>query len=370
MKVIIAQNHLNTSLSFLQKAIPSKPQLPILSSVFIKAHSGGLDISATDLYFGVKTSVELKEITTEGELVIPGKLFKETINTLAQGDITLEQKDSKLSIQAKNVKTALQAQSSEEYPPFPVVEGNSMSLTYEHILSIEKLVSFSSSTDVARPVLTALLFRLNSEGLQVVATDGFRLSILTFSDITSETAEEFLMPASAFNEVSRIMNANDAQSAVFTISKELKQVLCSFSNVEIFIRLIEGSYPPFEKIIPTVFTTEVTFGVEELIEQLKRSLIFARDSSNIVTFSFDPEQTVLTATSPAFGTYEGTLEETKVTGEPSKISFNARYVLDFLQSVKKGTIWFGMNDSLKPSLFKHTEIPEFQYIVMPFKVNT
>lgn len=370
MKVIIDQQNLTTCLSFLQKAIPTKPQLPVLSSVYMKAHADGLDISATDLYFGVKTTVPITELSVEGEMIIPGKLFKETVTALPQGGITLEKKETKLSIKAKNVKTDIQSQPSEEYPPFPIIEGITIELSYDHIVAIEKLVTFSASTDVARPVLTALLFRLQETGLQVVATDGFRLSILTISDIQSETPEEFLLPSNAFSEISRIMNANSSQKAQITISKELKQVVCNFGMVSIFIRLIEGSYPPFEKIIPTVFTTEMIFGVEELIEQLKRSLIFARDSSNIVTMIFESEQTVLKATSPAFGTYEGILEESKMTGESAQISFNARYLLDFLQSIKKGTVWFGMNDSLKPALFKHTEIPEFQYIVMPFKVNT
>lgn len=369
MKITVNQQQLNTALSFLQKAIPAKPQLPILSSVYINAQEEGISICATDLYFGVKTTVPYISQSELGEVVIPGKLLKETINSLAHGDITLEKKESKVFLKAKNVKTSMQCQESDDYPAFPTVTGERLILTYSHIVSIEKLLSFATSTDVARPVLTALLFRLSPQGLTVVSTDGFRLAVLTFTDITAEIEQEFLMPSNAFSEISRIMNANSAQSAEFTISQELKQVLCSFANVEIFIRLIEGAYPPYEKIIPALFTTEVTMSVEELTEQLKRAMIFARDASNIISLKFDPEQVSISATSPISGTYQGILEEIKMTGAGSEIAFNARYVLDFLQAVKTGTIWFGMSESLKPAMLKHTEVPEYQYVVMPFKVN-
>lgn len=370
MKIVINQQQLNTALSFLQKAIPAKPQLPILSSVFVKTTEDSLELSATDLFFGVKTKVPLVSLQTPGDGVIPGKLFKETINSLGTGELSLEQKETTLLIKTKNTKTSLQCHNGEEYPPFPTVEGFSFKMSKNHIVAVEKLVSFATSNDVARPVLTALLFRLDQNGATIVATDGFRLATIFFSDITTEEPQEFLVPSNAFAEVSRIMHGVNEETAEFVVSKELKQAFCRFPTVEVFIRLVEGAYPPFERIVPTVFTTEVMLSVEELSEQVKRSMIFARDSSNIISLQFAPEQTTIKASSPSFGTYEGELLEAKTTGEATEISFNAKYILDFVQSVKTGTIWFGMNDSLKPAMFKHTEVPEYQYVVMPFKVNT
>lgn len=370
MHVTINQNNLHTALSFLQKAIPTKPQLPILSSIYMNTHEGGVDLCATDLYFGVKTTIPFVTLKQAGEIVIPGKLFKETIASLNQGEVAVSLDVSKVTIKAKNVKTSLQVPSSQDYPPFPVVEGVAFDLPYEHIVTIEKLLKFATSTDVARPVLTALFFKLGPTGLTVVATDGFRLGILTFTDITAETEQELLIPSTAFVEISRIMNVTNADKAQFTVSSELKQVLCQFKDVQVFIRLIEGNYPPYQRIIPEEFLTEVLFDVEELLEQTKRAMIFSRDTSNIISFQFNQEEAKITAQSPTFGSYEGQLESAKVTGEIATISFNAKYLLDVLQALKTGTVWFGMKESLKPALFKHMDIPEYQYVIMPFKVNS
>ena len=369
MKITLLQSELETGLQHIQKAIPSKPSLPILSSVMVTTNKTTCTLAATDMYFGVRTTIPLIEETTEDIAVIPGKQFREFIASLPSANVSLVFEEGSVVITSESSKTSLQCLNSQEYPAFPEISGYELEIPASVIQTIDQWVCFSASNDQARPVLTSLLFDLSKDGLTVVATDGFRLSTLSFPEAASEDTIRFLLPAKAFQEVSRIMKSTKCETLRFTVSEELKQVLCTCGDVELFIRLIQGEYPPYEKIIPSLFTTEVLFDGEELTEHIKRALIFARDSSNIVSFSFDPDQTVIAAKSPAYGTFEGQLKSIKVTGEPAEIAFNARYVLDFLQSAKGQTVWFGMSESLKPALFKAESEPNLQYVIMPFKVN-
>lgn len=369
MKTYILQENLQKGLSYLSKAIPSNPQLPVLSSILFEATTSGCVISATDLYFGVRVQLQAS-VETEGTIVIPGRQLLELVSSLGKGKLTLEFIEGTLHLTSQYSKTKLQCQSAEEYPQFPQVEGETYTFETSQLQAIEQYVGFSASTDQARPVLTSILFEPTENGLLTVATDGFRLSTYKLSNDATGSSAPLLLQSKALHEVNRIVQQVSEQSVTFVVSQELKQVYFSSGDVEIYMRLIEGEYPPYQKIIPSVFTTEVTFSTGELEDNIKRALIFARDASNIIKFSIEPEKVTLSASSPSLGTYAGEIAGTHITGEPLEIAFNAKYVQDILKATKGETIWFGMSESLKPVLCRVADVPHAEYVIMPFKVNS
>lgn len=380
MKITVLQENLNQSLNYLQKAIPSKPQLPILASIHLKTLNNSCQLSATDLYFGVRSEVQC-EVGEEGTLVVPGKEFKEVISSLPPGTLKLSYSDNLLTISSKNSKAKIQCMTGEEYPDFPESNGDEYGLSAENLDLITQQVLFSASTDQARPVLTAVLFSLQQAGVKVVSTDGFRLAVLSMSELLSGAGDgekdadkdfNFLIPSKALSEVARIQKQVQEKNVKFSVSSELKQVVFSIADVEVFVRLIEGDYPPYQKIIPSEFKTTVLFDRSELLDNIKRAMIFAREASNIIRFNFnstDENQVTILATAPTIGEFNGILTQVKVEGDTALIAFNAKYLLEFLQSVSADQIWFGMSESLKPALFRPDGQNEYQYVVMPFKVT-
>lgn len=370
MKLKVLQENLNGLLSHLSKAIPSNPQLPILSSVLIENQNNRCTFSATDLYFGIRCSITV-DSEQDGIIVVPGKQFKEIVSSLDPGVLQLEFIENALKIKNDKTKVNLSGSVSEEYPPFPQVEGEEYVFPLEFLEEIEKNIVFSASTDQARPVLTAVLFKFGAEGLTCVSTDGFRLSTLVLDDSQEFEEKSFLIPAKALSEVYKIASKLSVSEIRFKVSEELKQVFFSVADVEIFVRLIEGAYPPYEKIIPETFTTEVVFDSAELVDNLKRAMIFAREASNIVRFEITPETVKIHSSSPTYGTYSGELHAVTVTGDvtENEIAFNIKYLVDYLSATKAEKQWFGMSESLKPALFKPVGSEKQQYVVMPFKVN-
>jgi DNA polymerase-3 subunit beta len=368
MKLKVLQENLNGLLTHLSKAIPSNPQLPILASVLIQNENNVCTFSATDLYFGIRCSINV-DSELDGTIVVPGKQFKEVVSSLDPGVINLIFDESALQIKNAKTKVKLSGGVSDEYPPFPQVDGEEYVFPISYLEDLEKNVSFSASSDQARPVLTAVLFEFSQEGLKCVATDGFRLATLIIDDSKEYEDKSFLIPAKALSEVYKIASKLNVEEVRFKVSHELKQVFFSLEGVEIFVRLIEGNYPPYQKIIPSNFNTEVVFDSAELVENLKRAMIFARESSNIVRLEISEESVFVHSSSPSFGSYKGELHAVKVTGKPNEIAFNIKYLIDYLSAVKTDKQWFGMSDSLKPALIKPVGSEKQQYVVMPFKVN-
>ncbi len=367
MLLTVLQENLQTSLGYLQRAIPSKPQLPILSAIMMQVTKTECVLAATDLYMGIRTTIPVVS-DEEKTIIIPGKQFKEIISSITPGKITLEYADKTLIISSGKTKATLQCFSDEEYPPFPVVEGETFSITKEQLHIIETHVAFSASSDQTRPILTSIFFDFSPERLVVAGTDGFRLAVMELVHTTTQ-AQTLLIPARAIVEISRIAEQLKISSIAFTVSQELKQVLFSLDSVEVFVRLITGEYPPYQKILPASFTTEATIDKKDLIEAIKQALIFARDSSNITQMEFSEGKVKISATSPSLGTFERELTTTTFSGEVGEIAFNSKYLLDFLLVVEEDIVWFGMSDSLKPVLFKIPGYDQFKYVVMPFKIN-
>ena len=366
MKIKVLQENLKQSLNYLQKVIPNKPQLPILSSILLKAEANQLLISATDLYLGIKTNLVV-EVEDEGSLVVNGDIFKNLINSLNAGKVELELKDSSLFIIQGKTKTKLACQAADEYPQFPQVEGDEFIFKLDDLEKIQNQVSFATSNDQTRPILTSILMNFSEAGLEVVATDGFRLAQLFFKETKFSINKQLLVPAKALNELYRIAKQIDVEEVKILVSEELKQLLFKVANVEMYVRLIEGEYPPYEKIIPPSFALEIELDAEEFLTQLKRAFIFAKDASNIVRLKFNKDELEVKAISPSYGEYKGEMPVVNKTGDEGEIAFNVHYLIDFINTVKPEKLFFGMNESLKPAMFKDPENKNYLYIAMPFR---
>lgn len=368
MKLKVLQENLKTALNNLQKAIPSKPQLPILSSVYLKAEKDQLTLAATDLYLGIKCTIPAK-VEKEATLVVPGDILKNLVFSFSAGEIEITQKDSSLILKSDNSTSSLPHQSAEEYPQFPSVDGKSYSLPTELLRNIEQHVAFSAAVDQTRPALASLLFSFQKSGLEVVGTDGFRLATYKTSEKVDDFEEDILIPIKSISEVFRMISQTESETVEFRVAQELKQVLFVVDGAEVYVRLTEGEYPPYQKIIPPEFEHEIAVDWEELLTQVKRAFLFSRDTSNIVRFEIADGKISITANSPAHGDFEGEVAISYKPSEPLEIAFNALYLLDFLNTQKEGELTFLMNESLKPAAFRVQGLEDYLYVVMPFRTT-
>lgn len=368
MKISVLQENIRSAVVNAAKAVPARPQLAILNSLLLKATETHLEISATDLYVGIRTKV-LGEIEEPGSIAIPAKTFLDMIQSLPAGKIELETQGTTLLLSSSSGKVKLQGQASDDYPDFPAQAGQSLNFSLSDLETIDQYVRFATSTDQTRLVLTSLLLKFGEKGLEVVGTDGFRLAHLVLPMTEIQAESRFLLPAKAMSEVCRIANQEKVSTVTFFVSQELKQLSFVINQTEMFVRLLDGEFPPYEKIMPAEFSLQATWDGEEFASQIKRAFIFARETSNIVRARIEGDQLKIFARSATQGEYEGQMPLKILKGEPSQIAFNAKYLLDFLSLVKPKTIWFGMNDSLKPALLRPETAPTYSYIVMPFRVN-
>jgi DNA polymerase-3 subunit beta len=371
MKIEFNLLSLKKAIKNVQKSIPSNPQLPILSSVLINVDKNNLTLAATDLYLGIKTKSELKNNKHKASLVIPGLMLKDLINSFSDEEVFINIKKEAIELESGSSRVKIPAQEPSEYPEFPKVSGPKIEIPTSVLKEVLEMTGYAASLDQVRPILTTIMFDFNKSGLEVATTDGFRLSVLKYPHLESQVKKRLLIPIKSFEEVCRIVDQSDVDVIKIQVDEELKQIKIEVDQNEIFVRLIEGEYPPYKKIIPENFETQVEIDGEILKEELQRAFILARESSNIVKFELRENKLLISSNSPSYGEYSGEiLTLSQMDDELDKeIAFDIRYLLDFLNNTNPKEVVFCMNEQLKPASFNIKNKDNFTYIVMPFRVN-
>ncbi len=369
MKAVILKDHLAQKVSFINHGVSPRNQLPVLLNIYIEARKGTLTLKSTDLEIGLETNLPANVIE-EGSITVPAKIFSELINSIDSERITLELKEKNLSISTDKIKSTLQTIEAEEFPKLYEDKGEKIAtLPKESIGKDFGRVLFSASLDTTRPALSGVLIKQEEKGCLLVATDGYRLSLKKIPMQIKKNTEEkdaLLVPVRVLREV---LGEKEEGDVSLYVSQNNNQVIFEQGETIILGRLIDATFPQYEKIIPANHTTSAVFDKEELLKAVKLSSLFARDGSNVIKFIVGKNKIELFAQTASLG--ENRVEvEAKISGEGGEIAFNAKYLLDILSHVDEETLVFEMTGPLAPGVFKVQGDDSFLHLIMPIRVQT
>ena len=370
MKLSLLQENLNTALSNVSRFVSSKNQLPILNNILLSTDNGRLKLSATNLELSINYWIGAK-IEEEGSLTISSKEIVEFVSYLSSGKLELDQKgDSVLSLKSDKAESTFTITPSSDYPEFSKLDPEtSFELDLNVLTQAISQIAFSAAIDDSRPVLTSILCNFSSEKLIIVATDGFRLSfkeIIFENPINLKQDYTFLIPAKSLLEVTKL--AKNTPKIKIGLTSDQHQVVFVLEDVEIVSRLIEGEYPPYQRIIPESFTTKIFINKDEFLQSVKMASVFAKESANVVRLSIKNNSIELTANAPQIGQNKINVEA-KTEGNNLEIAFNYKFLIDFLNVCKSQEITIQLNESLTPALFSDQSDPNFSHIIMPVRLQ-
>jgi len=365
MKVSLLQTHLMSALTKTTRVISSKAQLPILQNILMETHEEFLYIAGTNTETTVVTKTNAK-IEKPGGVCVPAKLFMEFVSTLPEGQVDCVYKEGSLLITCGGYEATIPCVAREEFPPLPeITKGKEIEVPKTTLVSSLEEVLFAAAIDEGRPVLTGIKIKKTNEGVLMVATDGYRLSLKKVSVSLGEDTD-VIIPSRALLEVVRIGQEEKKDDKMFFKKVDESQLGFFIGNTEVYTRLIDGEYPNFEKILPKQYTTRVTIQKELLVKATKSAALFARDNANIIKFHIEEGKVIVSANTPQVG--KNTIElDAEVEGEGGDIAFNSRFVIDFLNHFGEDVVVFEMTGSLNPGVFKSPKQDDFLHIIMPVR---
>ncbi len=376
MRVSLLSENLQKKILFVNHAISSRSQLPILGNFLIEAKDGKLSISATDLEIGITADVPAK-IEEEGSATVPAKTFVELVGSIPAGKISLEITPEGLFLSGERVKTVFQTTPSEEFPKLYEEKGEGIMVLKKETMGKDfSKVVFAASPDSERPALSGVLVKEEKEGFLLVATDGYRLSLKKNAlqsvkknfKTTGNNLISMLVPSRVIKELVQMENDVEVGDVTVYASKEKNQIILSSSDITLVGRLIEAEFPNYEKIIPTDFSTKTVLEKDSLQKAIKAGYVFARQTAGIIRLAIEKNKVVVSANAPSVG--KNTIEvEAKTTGEENEIAFNCRYLLDFLSNTTGELISFEMTGPLNPGVFREINDSSYMHLIMPIRVQ-
>jgi len=140
------------------------------------------------------------------------------------------------------------------------------------------------------------------------------------------------------------------------------------SNIVLSTRILEGKFPDYEKIIPKSSLVSLRTDKEEFLRAVKLASVFARDSANIVKIQLGKDSVSLLAEGASSGSQKNKIDA-RVEGEPLEITFNYRFLEDFLHSVKGEEVKVEFGGPSAPGIFRDVSDSEYLHLIMPVKMQ-
>ncbi|HSX18720.1 MAG TPA: DNA polymerase III subunit beta [Candidatus Saccharimonadales bacterium] len=379
MKFKIPQGEFTKLLIFANKSLLAKANLPILANILISATKGRLEVVSTNLETATKVACEC-DVEIEGKVAIPGKLLLEFVSQLPDADLVFEKLGEEAVVSTKRYSGRFATQPVEDFPAIPKIDkGTSIMVAGALLMKAIGRVAFCAAMDEGRPILTGVLCELLKNSLSFVATDGYRLS---YQKILVERAGEggvkIVVPSKSIMEVGKIISELGEElgegKVEILVGDSLNQVNFKIGRVEYTSRLIEGTFPNWQKLIPASFTSKAKVSKEEFIKIVRVASIFARDAGNIVKFKLESAgKAGGLITSSAVNAQVGSNEascEVELNGAGGEIAFNFRYLLEMLSSVDSEEVEFEMIESLNPGRLTVPGDNDYFHIVMPVRLQS
>jgi len=374
MKIRIARDELLTGLQRVQGVVEKRNTMPALSNILLETKQDGVELVATDLEIGIRGHYKA-EVLEPGSVSVSARKLFEILREMPDSEIAITTQDNNwVQIHAGKIQFKIVGLPGTDFPALPTVEREGrVSISGSGFASLIRKTMFAVGDNDARYILNGLLITLVSNDkkvmMRLVGTDGHRLAVAESElaqDAVSEMPKEIraIIPRKAAQEMRRLLE-EEAGEPLLGFTKNL--VTFQRSGVFLTSRVMEGTYPNYQQVIPKDNTKKATVERAALEAALRRVAVLSRDKTNAVRLTLDAEMLTLYSSNPDLG--EATEElPVQYRGESLTTGFNARYFLDALAAMDSEIVHLEMKSALSPCVLKPEGDPGFLCVVMPMKV--
>ncbi|MEO0456521.1 MAG: DNA polymerase III subunit beta [Cyanobacteria bacterium P01_A01_bin.114] len=380
MKFICSQSELNTHLSMVGRAVPSRPTKPVLSNILLKADAITQRVTLTgfDETLGIQTQFPA-QVDSAGELTLPAKLLSDIVARLPTEDLELSgaEEDAVVTLKCSSGEYQVRGMGAEDYPSLPEVEdGQLAQLSADAILEGLHGALFATSSDETKQVLTGVHLTAHPENLEFAATDGHRLAVVkTVDEHRDEDDDAALMlevtvPGKALRELERTMQLYQGTEPI-SLRFDPTQVVFELGDQRITTRLLEGQYPNYRQLIPQQFERQLTLDRKQFMAALERIAVLADQRNNIVKLSIltSEQRIALSVEAQEVGSGREVLPA-QITGEDLDIAFNVRYLLEGLKALPSTEVQIQCNSATSPAILTPLGGIKMTYLVMPVQIRS
>lgn len=372
MDLFIDRDELTRALGRAQGIAEKRTTSNALSHVLLSARGDRLRTTATDTLLTL-VSDHPARIEADGEIGVEAAHFFQVARSLPTQTVRLRiEGPLRLEVTSGPAEFQLVGLSAEEFPPPPARdEGPELVVSAADLRRIIDETAFAICADDNRYGLNgAHLEEVEGEDgeprVRMVATDGSRLS-------WSETRfmgefrmnRQMLLPRKGMLELRKL---TEQQETPWSVSFGDRSATFATEGTTLMMRLVEGAFPDYRKVIPATSQHRITLPGPEFIDELRRVMLMAVDRNHSVRFRFESDRLVLLAENIDRGAARTELPA-ELEGEEFSTAFNARYFLDFVSVVKPERLLIQMEQPLDPCVVRVADRDDCLYVIMPMRLD-
>jgi DNA polymerase III subunit beta len=355
MEIRLKRNDFLGELIPMQGIVERKTTIPVLSHLLLTARDssdsrGGstLHLAATDLDVSLTSHCDA-EIKEGGAIAVQAKKLIEIIRSLSAGEVLLVQEEPRvLSIRAGTSRFKIHGLAADDFPTLPVMSVDSAAGAAERVeipfADFRRMVAkvlFAVSAEESRFQLNGALFKLKDGALEIVATDGHRLALVEKRQqgLRDGGAEEsVLVPRKALQELQRLEGEGSLE-----FRRGEHHLSFRLGRRELICRILEGTFPDYERVIAKDNDKKVLFDRKTLAEAVQRAALMTSDRARAVRLQFSPGQLVISAVNADLGE---AVEEVacEYDGPEFRLGINPDYLSQFLSAVDTDRIRLELKD--------------------------
>jgi DNA polymerase III subunit beta len=372
MRVTVERAALLKALGHVHRVVERRNTIPILSNVLLRADDGGLRLKATDLDIEVTETIPA-DVTGGGSTTVPAHVIYDIVRKLPEGaQVSLETTgdSGQMQIRSGRSRFMLQALPESDFPDLAAGDlPHRFTLPASDLKRLIEKTQFAISTEETRYYLNGIYFHtLDASGIPVlraVATDGHRLARVEINAPTgSEGMPGVIIPRKAVAEITKLVE-DGGESVDIELSSA--KVRLTFGGVVLTSKLIDGTFPDYQRVIPSGNDKVLTVEREDFAKAVDRVSTISSERGRAVKLALNEGRMVLSVTNPDSGS---ATEEVEVDYDstPLDIGFNARYLLDITGQLDGDTAVFKLADPGSPTVIQDREGASALYVLMPMRV--
>ena len=373
IKFIAERADLLKSLSHVQNVVERRQTIPVLSNVLIEAsveNGGSLAFKATDNELEISDKIAAS-VEEAGIITVSAHKLYDIVKKLPEGaqvQCTLNEENEQLTVTSGRSRFSLPTISAEGFPLMAFEETPfTFTLTTAELQGLIDRTQFAISTEETRYNLNGIYLhekKGETPVLKAAATDGHRLA--TAEVTLPEGAAGMpgvIIPRKAIGELTKLI-AETSQDITIWVSQN--QIRFSFGDVILASRLIDGTYPDYDKVIPTANDKALEVDSNALTTVVDRVAVISEKSRGI-KLALKKGKLIVTASNADEGSAEDEIEAGYDSAD-LEIGFNYRYLLDILAQIKGGTVRFLLLDGSSPVIIRDANDVSALYVLMPMRV--
>ncbi|MBL8930735.1 MAG: DNA polymerase III subunit beta [Kineosporiaceae bacterium] len=372
MKFRVERDVLAEAVTWVARALPSNPPVPVLAGLLLEASPDGiLRLSSFDYEVSARIEVAA-DVADPGTVLVSGRLLADISRSLPTWPVDVATDGSRVELTCGASRFTLLTMPVDDYPSLPAMPDAAGVIAGHDLTQAVSQVTVAASRDDTRPVLTGVQAQIDGEKLTLMATDRYRLAVRTlpWRPATPGMQATALVRARTLSEVSKALGAIGDVTVALPADGAGELIGFEAGGRRTTSLLMDGEYPQVLGLFPSEHLGSAEVSTSALAEAARRvSLVAGRHAA--VRLRFGDGAIVLEA-GQGEDAQASEAVEAALSGDEVVLAFNPQYLLEGLSGVAGEVTRLTFTQPTKPVVISSAGEHEatFRYLVLPVRLNS